>query len=169
MQVDMTPVLSGKTDTVSFEFDYEVNSDNLPDITFTRPIKVFGKVVNRSGYMLLTLKSDVEYDTVCARCLTAVHRSLLLGIEKNVAVGSPPEDGEKDDYIFIQNSVLDAAEPIEELLFLEIPSRDLCDENCKGLCPKCGKNLNTGNCTCVKKEVDPRLAVLAKFLDNNNE
>ena len=42
----------------------------------------------------------------------------------------------------------------------------VCDEDCKGLCPKCGKNLNQGECGCVVKEVDPRLAVLQKFLDS---
>ncbi len=169
MQVDMTPVLSGNTDTISFEFEYSERPDSLPDITLTKPIRVFGKVVNRSGYMLLTLNAEVEYDTACARCLSAVHRELSLCTDKNVAVGSQNEDEEKDDYVFIQNSKLDITEPTEELLFLEIPSRDLCQEDCKGLCPKCGTNLSLGSCTCKTREIDPRLAVLAKFLDNDNE
>jgi len=42
----------------------------------------------------------------------------------------------------------------------------LCDEDCKGLCPKCGQDLNQGQCGCVTKEIDPRLAVLQKFLDS---
>ena len=51
---------------------------------------------------------------------------------------------------------------VEFLLVKELQG----DEDCKGLCPKCGKNLNQGDCGCVVKEVDPRLAVLQKFLDS---
>ena len=54
-----------------------------------------------------------------------------------------------------------------ELLFLGLPTRDLCREGCRGLCPKCGKNLNEGDCGCDRKEIDPRLAVLKKFLDTD--
>ena len=60
-------------------------------------------------------------------------------------------------------------EPVGELLFLELPSRDLCSEDCRGFCPKCGKDLNEGNCDCDTKEIDPRLAVLKKFLTNETE
>ena len=48
---------------------------------------------------------------------------------------------------------------------VKFPVRFLCDEDCKGLCPKCGKDLNEGECSCVTKEVDPRLEPLRKLLE----
>ena len=68
-----------------------------------------------------------------------------------------------------RDSVMELDEPVGELLFLELPSKDLCSEDCRGFCPKCGKDLNTGDCDCNGKEIDPRLAVLQKFLTTENE
>ena len=53
---------------------------------------------------------------------------------------------------------------VREDIFLALPTKFLCREDCKGLCPQCGKNLNDGSCSC-KKPVDPRLAVLQQLLD----
>ena len=71
---------------------------------------------------------------------------------------------ENDDYIFIEDNKLDLLPPVEEQMMLEMPSKTLCREDCLGLCPKCGKNLNEGPCTCEKHETDPRLAVLKTLL-----
>ena len=54
---------------------------------------------------------------------------------------------------------------VTEDIFLSLPTKILCSEDCKGLCPKCGVNLNLGKCSC-KKEIDPRLAALKELLDN---
>jgi uncharacterized protein len=48
---------------------------------------------------------------------------------------------------------------------MEFPSRFLCSDDCKGLCQRCGKNLNEGACNCGKDEIDPRLAPLKKILE----
>ena len=45
----------------------------------------------------------------------------------------------------------------------------LCDENCKGLCERCGANLNKAPCSCVTEKIDPRLAVLKQLLQNEND
>ena len=71
---------------------------------------------------------------------------------------------DNDDYIFIEDKKLDLLAPVEEQLMLEMPSKTLCREDCRGLCQKCGKNLNEGPCTCEEHEVDPRLAILKTLL-----
>jgi len=57
---------------------------------------------------------------------------------------------------------------LEEFLYSEtivsLPMKHLCSEDCKGICSKCGKNLNEGKCDCPDREIDPRLAVLADLL-----
>ena len=50
-------------------------------------------------------------------------------------------------------------------LLLALPTKHLCREDCRGLCPHCGKNLNEGLCGCREDKVDPRLAVLAQLMD----
>ena len=123
-------------------------------------------VVNRSGYMLLTLQAEAEYETRCARCLEKLHRKITLDLEKNAALKNDIREDD-DDTVPVADSAIELDGPAGELLFLGLPTRDLCREDCRGLCPKCGKNLNEGDCGCDRKEIDPRLAVLKKFLDTD--
>lgn len=169
MRIDMTPILSGRTEIVPFSFDWEGASEIFSEFSFEGPVKVEGKVTERAGCMLLTLSATVSYRTECARCLKELHRTLVFDLSKNVAVEGTLEDEERDDYVMIVDSELDLSLPLSELLFLELPGRDLCREDCLGLCPKCGKDRNEGECGCVTKEIDPRLAVLQKYLNNNEE
>lgn len=166
MRIDMTPILEARTDKVGFSFDSEIADGLFADKSFPVPVHVDGEVVNRSGYMFLTLNAKVKYKTQCARCLEEIERDFSLDLTKNVAMDG--EISDDDDVIVIRDSGIETDEPLEELLFLELPSRDLCKEDCAGLCTKCGANLNYGECGCEKKEIDPRLAVLKKYLDNNN-
>ena len=75
------------------------------------------------------------------------------------------------DYAIIEDGFLDMDEQLIEELLVEFPLRFLCKEDCRGLCQRCGKNLNDGECDCAKGEIDPRLAPLAKILEamKNNE
>ena len=166
MRVDMTAILNGKSDRVDFDFLWDGAAQVFPEFDFIGDVAVRGEVTNRSGYMLLTLNADLKYRTVCARCLEEIERSLSLSLSKNVALPDSL-NGEDDDYVLVEDSGIELHQCVQELLFLELPSRDLCKEDCRGLCVRCGKNLNHGECGCNRKEIDPRLAVLQKFLDND--
>ena len=76
------------------------------------------------------------------------------------------ESEESDDIIATPDMKLD----IDELVYAEtvsnLPMKHLCREDCKGICQKCGKNLNEGECGCPSKEIDPRLAALAELLND---
>ena len=169
MHVDMTPILTGRTDTVGFAFDWEGAVDLFPELCFEKPVHIEGEVTEHSGCLLLTLQAEVFYQTECARCLKELHRFLTLSLSKNAAVKGTLQDVDDDDYVIVENSVMVLDEPVGELLFLELPSRDLCSEDCLGFCPTCGKNRNEGDCGCDTKELDPRLAVLKQFLTTENE
>jgi uncharacterized protein len=67
------------------------------------------------------------------------------------------------EYVILQNGMLDIDDSVREALILTFPMRLLCDEDCLGLCPKCGKPRREGECGCTTKEVDPRWAVLASL------
>lgn len=169
MRIDMTPMLSSRSDRLDFSFEYEGESDMFPGITFDKPVSVVGYVSEKAGCMLLTLKASVSYDTECARCLKKLHRTHTFDLSKNVAVSGSLQDEDNDDYVIVEDRALLLDDIVEELLFLELPSRDLCSEDCLGLCPKCGKDLNEGKCSCVTKEVDPRLAALSRFLTDSED
>ena len=72
---------------------------------------------------------------------------------------------DNDSFVLIDNYQLPLDELVEEDLILDQPSKRLCKEDCRGLCPQCGKNQNEGSCGCEQKTVDPRLAALQQLLD----
>ena len=164
----MLPILSGSSQQIDFDFVFTPSEESLlatvySDVDFTEPITVTGYVKNMAGYMVLSANVKVTYHTMCARCAEPVSSILEISFEKDIASsGEVSEDN--DDYIIIEDKKLDLLPPVEEEIMLEMPSRTLCKEDCLGLCQKCGKNLNEGDCSCEKKEVDPRLAILKTLL-----
>ena len=76
------------------------------------------------------------------------------------------EEDLRDDVYLVESDAVELDDILIPELIMDMEMSVVCDEDCKGLCYKCGKNLNEGPCGCVTKEVDPRLAVLQKFLDN---
>ena len=172
MKLDLRPLLAGDR---LLEFDYEITLDTSEDtsiffsgVGFPSPMKVKGEITNTAGYMRMTLTTSVEYVAQCARCLSPVAGEFAFDLEKTVAprdlLGDLDED-KLDEFAIIEDGFLDMDEQLLEQLQMEFPMRFLCKEDCKGLCPKCGKNLNEGECDCDHREIDPRLAPLQKLLD----
>lgn len=130
---------------------------------FKQPIKVTGEVRHAAG--VVTLKADVayRYDGVCDRCACDISCEEHLSMEHILVVSLNHEDN--DSFVLIDNYQLPLDELVEEDLILDQPSKRLCKEDCRGLCPTCGKNQNEGSCGCEQKTVDPRLAALQQLLD----
>ncbi len=173
MKLDLRPLLAGDR---LLTFDYELplvtdpedTSSFLYGVSFPSPMKVEGEITNTAGYMRMTLHMSVDYQAECARCLDAVSGCFSLDLEKTVAPKKQLEDIDEDkldDYAVIEDGFLDMDAEIREQIEMEFPSRFLCKDGCLGLCPGCGENLNHSQCRCTKKEIDPRLAPLAKILE----
>ena len=173
MKLDLRPLLAGDR---LLTFDYELLLDIDPEdtssflygVSFPSPMKVKGDITNTAGYMRMRLDMSVDYTAQCARCLASVNGEFSLSLEKTVAprnlLGDLDED-KLDDYAIIEDGFLDMDEQLRSQLEMEFPVRFLCREDCKGLCQRCGKNLNEGECDCSSKEIDPRFAPLQKLLE----
>ena len=172
MKLDLRPLLAGDR-ILTFDYDLPLDIDSedtasyLYGVGFPSPMKVKGDITNTAGYMRMTLSMSVDYITECARCLSKVNGTFSLDLEKTVATREQLSDVDEyrlDDYAIIEDGFLDMDEQLREQLEMEFPMRHLCREDCKGLCPKCGKNLNEGECGCDTKEIDPRMEPLRKLL-----
>jgi len=168
MIIDVKPILSGETDAMAFDIDYDVGHEIYGDIVFETPLKLKGVVKNMSGYMTVSFSAIGDYNTMCARCLKPLEIHFESSTERSIAVEGTLQE-ENDDYLLIKDSVLSLDEAVEDLLIYELPQKSLCSEDCKGLCQKCGKDLNDGDCSCPKKEPDPRLAVLGELFKKNEK
>jgi len=175
MRIDIAPLLRGEIKIIPFDYEINLEKDffegdmNASDISSAEPLHVSGKIENLAGYMRLTAKAELNYTAGCARCLKAVRSTLEIDFEKTAAVKGTLENEDNDDYILAEDGVIDIDEPLCEELLLSLPFRHLCREDCKGLCPVCGKDRNEGECGCETKTVDPRLEVLRKLLDEDKQ
>ena len=134
---------------------------------FPHPVLVSGKISNKADVTHIDLICKVIVKKSCDRCGEQVEKNLTVNISR-VAVNHL--EGEEDDEILlIPDEKLDLYEFCFGAILLSLPMKHLCSEDCKGICLNCGKNLNNGPCGCVTKSIDPRLEVLAKLLEQDQE
>jgi uncharacterized protein len=169
--IDRTiPITGSETDGVILSSDNEPIDTNIDGVVFTSPVHVTGEIVNKGGYIRLIAHASIKYEAECARCLKHLTREFSIDFERTV-VGqgslANTDIDDTDDYIEIVDGGIDIDNVTVEQIMMEFPSRELCSDDCKGLCPKCGKDLNEGECNCPKKEIDPRLAILQKLLEKS--
>lgn len=121
-------------------------------------IQVKGELEGKSGIVYLHVDVRFALSLDCDRCAAPYTEPHDYEIQ-HVLVTSL-NDEKSDELILVDDFSLDLDELLVTDILLELPMKHLCREDCKGLCPKCGKNLNEGPCSCSTKAVDPRWAAL---------
>ncbi len=134
------------------------------DYPFKSPVKVSASAVNRASLVELKVKAVFDYTTRCDRCFDEIVKRFEFTFVHGLAVSLI--DDENDDYIETPDYTLELDEVVISDILLNLPSKILCKDGCKGICPKCGKNLNHGECDCDKTEIDSRLEILKQLIDN---
>ncbi|MCD6288943.1 MAG: DUF177 domain-containing protein [Anaerolineae bacterium] len=117
--------------------------------------------------VLVTGHLVTRVELVCSRCLTPFEAPLAIDVEEefrptvDVITGRHLVMEEEDEALWIDDHhVLDLTEVVRQDLLLALPLHPLCKEDCAGLCPVCGHNLNEGPCGCTTGDVDLRWAAL---------
>ena len=132
------------------DFSYSVAADELSGINgvnFNSPVKVQGKLFNRAGVLFLKFSVDFTLLMLCDRCLREVEENYHFDFEHIVV---PSLSGDNDDYIVADGESINMNEIAVTDLLLQLPSKYLCSEDCKGLCMICGCDLNESECDCLK-------------------
>lgn len=138
--------------------------DFMGNYPLKTPVKIVGSVSNRASVVSLNLNIEYTFAADCDRCGVYAEHNHTVIIDKLLATAI--ERQESDTIITVPDMKLDVDEFVYSEVILDLPSKHLCKDDCKGICLKCGKNLNEGECGCSTKEVDPRLAKLMELLDN---
>lgn len=130
------------------------------------PVTAEGSVTNHAGALVLRGTASSMLELVCDRCGKPFSREKSVALDSLVA--QELEDEENDDILLLDGTQLDLDEAVTTAYILGMDTKHLCSADCKGLCTKCGADLNLGPCGC-RPDVDPRLAALAQLLDNKTE
>jgi len=143
------------------DVDFAYHKENLvynnETIKILKPIQVNGKVVVSQGIADVKLSVKTRMLHTCSRCLEQFERDLDLIVDEKV---SKNEQEDENVITLEEGDVLDIRDVVINNIYLALPLKILCKEDCKGLCQDCGSNLNNGPCDCKFEEIDPRFSAL---------
>ena len=166
MLLDLSKIIDCPGASASFSVSLD-----LSDLQFgscyplKTPITASGSVRNTAGVMMMTGTVRTCLHGVCDRCAADFTRDVEIPINVVLVTELADEDNE-DEWVFpLEGDSADLDDIVRTVFVLNLDSKLLCKEDCKGMCHRCGKNLNDGPCNC-QKELDPRFAALKQLLEN---
>ena len=129
-----------------------------------QPVTISGNVRNTAGVLVMTGTLSTVIHGICDRCADAFNEEVLLPLEVVLVTELENEENE-DEWVFpLEGDSADLDDIARTVFVLNMDSKLLCKDDCKGICCRCGTNLNNGPCNC-QKELDPRFAALRQLLD----
>ena len=155
----MPKVQAARNGKVPFEFGATAEKLFGEDFTadgFEDDVKIFGEVEDVGRCYVVRGNIKCKKIFTCDRCLTQATANQVHEFE---------EEFDKSEAV---DDFIDVTELLRDVLLAGQPMKNLCKTDCKGLCPKCGANLNEGECGCDKFIVDPRLAAFQQLLIPNS-
>lgn len=164
MIIDLKPLFRGDTDSMPLDISFDFSDEKIGGVQpFVKPVKLCGNVVNRADVVSFDAVITAEYFAPCDRCGQDFGQICSVPLERTVVCEVHNDDN--DEYIIAPDMKLDLHELTLSELILNLPMKHLCKDECKGICQKCGANLNDGDCDCDHREIDPRLSALYELLN----
>ncbi len=128
------------------------------------PVIASGKVRNTAGVLMATGTISAHLTAVCDRCAAEYEDDLSYPLDVVLVTELADEDHEDERTFPLEGNFANIDEIVRTVFILNMDTKFLCSDDCKGLCCRCGKNLNEGPCDC-QKEIDPRFAALQQLLN----
>ena len=130
----------------------------------SEPVLASGTVRNTAGVLIMTGIITTTIHGVCDRCASDFDKEISFPIDVVLVTELSNEENE-DEWVFpLEGDSADLEDIVRTVFVLNLDSKLLCKPDCKGMCCRCGKNLNDGPCSC-QKELDPRFAALKQLLN----
>lgn len=167
MRLELKDIIHVPGSVLPFQYEMELSElDFYGERPFAEPVRIEGAVRNRAGLLELEAEAVTNLHLHCDSCGKPFQRMLNLPIHWTLA--TELENEEDDEIILLDGSGLELDPVMSDELIFAIDTKNLCKEDCKGRCPRCGADLNEGPCNC-KPELDPRFSVLAQLLEQDDE
>lgn len=163
MSIDLSSFIDQAEKVMSF--DGEISKEkaiiNSSEFKIVSPIIYNGSIYKIEGYYSINLNIIYEYETKCARCLKQTVKKLKTSFDgKLVEEGNNKDVLEDDNIVLYSNNFLDIDKYVLSEISSSLPMKTLCTDKCKGICLKCGTDLNKNNCDCIEDNTDPRFEKL---------
>ena len=165
MRLELKQIIHVPGASVSFS-----DSVDLSDLQYgtcfpvSEPVLIRGTVRNTADVLIMQGSITTCLHGICDRCTAAFTQEVDIPVDVVLTEELSNEDSE-DEWVFpLEAGTADLEEIVRTVFVLNLSPKMLCKPDCKGLCCRCGKNLNDGPCNC-QKELDPRFAALRQLLD----
>lgn len=151
-------------------FDYTSKFDDSVNETFAElpvdeiiSLDASGEIKIHNGVIKNFFDIDFRYRTRCARCDRELIHSVKINDSKVITLKENEENGYETDSFTAEDGLFNLNDFLIEFITLALPNKELCGEDCKGLCPVCGIDLNAGQCDCETKKINPNFKILDDF------
>ncbi len=170
MIVDLTGVLKETGNKITLMGDIDLDDVNYlgEDFHFIGPSKIDGTIFNNGKSLVLNAEVEICLSVKCARCTKDIEENISFDIEESLVREEDYSDTDGDAVVFT-GSEIDITDIVQTGFFMNVPGKFLCSEDCKGLCPTCGADLNAGECQCDKEAYDPRWEALKQIMDSKED
>jgi uncharacterized protein len=151
--------------------NFELFHDEIveEDAVFLLPLHAEMSIKKVGEEVFVKGKIQTLLSFVCSRCLVPFEFPVdaafdLVYLPEELEAAREELSGDDLEISFYYSRKIDLKEVVLEQLNLTFPIKPLCSNSCQGICPVCGKNINSGDCSCVTKDSDARLEKLKIFL-----
>ena len=166
MRIDLKRFFSNEDVSQEINYSFELKDVEIDGYKpFVSPVKVKGVLRSFAGSAELDAELSYDFSMPCNRCMEETLKNCKLKVSHTL-VRTLNNEADNDSYIQVENGPFDFDELFYSDIILELPVKYICKEDCKGICPKCGANLNYNSCNCSESQVDPRLEALKQLIDN---
>ena len=174
MLIDLSKILTheGMQQNVEMIPEGDKFSCKLGEFSYAEKFPVMLSIVHTNDQVLkITGEGRVSIWIPFSRCLEPVLHTFSIQIEEEADMKLTDQERIEalDESSFIQDKVLDTEKLLHNEILIRWPMRVLCKEDCKGICSRCGANLNQGSCDCDTADLDPRMAVISDIFKNFKE
>jgi uncharacterized protein len=171
MLIDISELLSVNNKEIEVKADIEMQRfvSRMCDyeIIDKKPLLIKLRNTGRKTFTIDTVV-DISLMMQCGRCLENVVHDMHISVKKEIDMNESGED-EKDEFFYISDDKLDVEKLVYNEVLVNLPMKVLCSENCKGICNRCGANLNSQTCNCDTTELDPRMSKIRDIFNNFKE
>lgn len=148
MLIDLKPLFCGENDSIDISCELDFSGESLlSGKPLQKPVTVKGSIKRRAQVVFFDATATVTVTAPCDRCCTVCDKVLDLKLSQVIVKRLENEDDD-DNYVLAPDMKVDLYDLVFGETVMNLPSLHLCKEDCKGLCPTCGANLNTQNCNC---------------------
>jgi uncharacterized protein len=173
MQLDLTRYRQPSS-TFARTFQPQEVGDEGEAYRIVEPVGLEFEIHKDKNRFRLVGNARTELELACSRCLDPFRLPVDARFDlrylpaSEAATESEREVADEDfETSYYRDDQINLNELLREQFYLALPMKPLCAEDCRGLCPQCGTNLNTGSCTCVTAREDPRLAPLKRLMKDS--